>query len=105
MPLNSVVLVGRLTNNPEARATGSGLLVSTFSIAVNEFFKGEKTVSFFNIETFGTTAEMIRDKTQKGTLIAIEGQLKQERWHANSGESRSKVVIRAQKIQILDNFK
>jgi single-strand DNA-binding protein len=105
MSLNRVILTGRLTGDPEVRATGSGLMVASFSIAVNEYVKGEEQTSFFNVTGFGKTAEILRDRAQKGTLVGLDGVLRQNRWETREGDKRSRVEIIAQRIQLFDRQK
>lgn len=105
MSLNTVVISGRLATEPDIKATGSGVTIGKVSIAVNEFYKGKEKAHFFNAVAFGKTAEILRDHTQKGTLIGVEGTLKQERWETKEGGKRSKVVIYINRIEIFDGFK
>ncbi len=101
MNLNRVVLVGRLSSKPETRATGAGVLITTFSLAVNEFYKGEKKVSFIYVEVVGEVAENINKKIQKGTRIALEGFLRQERLKGKNKTIYERVVVMAQKVFLI----
>ncbi len=101
MSINSITIIGRLTADVDTREVGSGTLVAKFSLACNEYFKGEERTSFFDVTAFGKTAEILRDYTGKGSQIAIAGTLRQERWETNEGAKRSKVVIIAQKVDLL----
>ncbi|HCL55404.1 MAG TPA: single-stranded DNA-binding protein [Spirochaetia bacterium] len=102
MSINHVVLIGRLTSDPEIRATGSGMQVASFTIAVNDYYKGEEKAYFFDVKAFGKTAETLRNYTKKGSLVAIDGKLTQERWETKEGgEKRSKVVVLLQGLQLL----
>jgi single-strand DNA-binding protein len=100
--LNRVVLIGRLTRDAELRQNGTA--VSNFSIAVNRKRKqGDEWVdeaNFFDICLFGKQAESLQKYLAKGKQIAIEGELKQDRWEKD-GQNRSKVVVIANSIQLL----
>jgi single-strand DNA-binding protein len=80
-------------------------MVASFSIAVNEYVKGEEQTSFFNVTGFGKTAEILRDRAQKGTLVGLDGVLRQNRWETREGDKRSRVEIIAQRIQLFDRQK
>lgn len=103
--LNRVILIGRLTKNPEVRFLPSGMQVTSFSVAVNRKFKdknGEwkEDAHFFDIETFGKLAERV-GSLNKGYQILIEGELRQDKWESPAGEKRSKVKIVANRIALL----
>ncbi|EEP59967.1 single-stranded DNA-binding protein [Sulfurihydrogenibium yellowstonense] len=104
--LNRVILIGRLTRDPEVRFLPSGIQVTSLSIAVSRNFKdknGEwrEETSFFDIESYGKLAERVGSQLSKGYQILIEGSLRQDRWESSSGEKRSKVKIVADRIALL----
>jgi single-strand DNA-binding protein len=104
--LNKVILVGRLTGNPELRVLPSGMAVAVFTIAVNKRYKDkngnwQEESSFFDVESFGQLAERIGKQLSKGYKVLIEGQLRQDRWEDKNGEKRSKVKIIAEKVVLL----
>ncbi len=105
MGLNSVAINGRMTADAEVKEVGSKTLVARFKIANNEYYKGEERPSFFDVTAFGKTAEVLRDYAKKGSLIGVEGSLRQERWETPEGGKRSKIVIIAKKIEFLDRKK
>jgi single-strand DNA-binding protein len=96
--INQVVLVGRLTRDPETRFSAN-TAICKFSIA-NNTGKEDKNVSYFDIVTFGKTAERCQQYLKKGTQIAISGRLSQNRWE-QEGQKRSKVEVIAQIVQFL----
>jgi len=103
--LNRVMLIGRLTRDPEVRFLPSGTQATSFSVAVNRKFKdknGEwkEEAYFFDIEAFGQVAERV-GSLGKGYQILIEGSLRQDRWESPSGEKRSKVKIVADRIALI----
>jgi len=104
--LNRVILIGRLTRDPEVRYLPSGMQVTSFSVAVNRRFKdknGEwkEETSFFDVESYGKVAERIGTQLGKGDQILIEGSLRQDKWESPSGEKKSKVKIVANRISLI----
>lgn len=95
--LNSVLIEGNLTKNPEFTDTPRGYKVCNFSIATNRFYedadkKPEKETSFLNIEAWGSQTD-ICDKLKKGSGVRIVGRLKQDRWvKDNNPMSRVKII-------------
>jgi single-strand DNA-binding protein len=102
--LNRVVLVGRLTRDAEMKFTPSGLAVSKFSIAVNRSRKvgdqWEEEASFFDATLWGRSAESLSQYLVKGKQIALDGELRQDRWEQD-GQKRSKVEIVVNNLQLL----
>lgn len=104
--MNRVIVIGRLTREPELRHTGGGAAVASFSIAVNRTYKtndGEKKeeVSFFNCVAWSKTAELVSQYCQKGKQVAIEGRLQQRSWEGKDGGKNSTVEIVVDTIQFL----
>jgi single-strand DNA-binding protein len=104
--LNKVLLIGRLTRDPEIRYLPSGMQVSSFTIAVNRRYRDrdgnwQEESYFFDVETFGVLAERIGRQLSKGYQILLEGSLRQDKWESSAGEKRSKVKIVADKINLL----
>ena len=102
--LNHVTLIGRLTQDAELKYTQNGYAISSFSIAVNRSRKnGDQWVeeaNFFEISLFGKAAENLKPYLVKGKQIAVDGELRQDRWESE-GQKRSKVVIVANSIQLV----
>ena len=84
--INHVILVGRLTRDPELTYTPSGTAVCRFSIAVNRSSgpssenSGDNSTSYFNIVTWNKTAEICKEYLSKGKQVGIDGRLQQRRW-------------------------
>lgn len=101
---NHVILIGRLARDCELKYTSGGMAIANLSLAVNRRVKkGEQwteEVSFFEVTLWGKTAEGLSKYLLKGKQIAVEGELKQERWQ-KEGKSMSKVVINASNVQLL----
>lgn len=102
--LNHVVLVGRLTRDAELKYTGSGTAVTKLSMAVNRRRKsGDGWVdeaNFFDVVLWGRMGESLSQYLVKGKQIAVDGELRQNRWEQN-GQKRSKVEINANNVQLL----
>ena len=104
--VNSVILAGNLTRDPEVRYTPSGSAVANFGLAINRTYRtrdGEKKeeVNFFDVETWGRQAETCGEYLKKGSPVLVEGRLKQDTWENRDGQKRSKVRIRAMRVQFL----
>ncbi|MCP4350692.1 MAG: single-stranded DNA-binding protein, partial [Desulfobacterales bacterium] len=106
--INRVIQVGRLTKNAELSYTTTGFALTKMSIAVNRRKKqGDQWVdeaNFFDVVIWGKRGEALQNYLVKGQQIAIEGELKQERWEKD-GVKRSKVTIEASNIQLLGGKK
>jgi single-strand DNA-binding protein len=100
--LNSVLLEGNLTRDPEVKYTNSGTAVCAFSIATNRSFKKgeewEKEVSFFDCETWGKLAENC-GRLEKGRGVRVVGRLKQNRWTTTEGKAQSKIIVVAEHVE------
>lgn len=105
--LNKVLLIGRLTRDPEVRFFPSGTQITSFSIAFNRNYKDRTTGEwrdephYFDVETYGDLAEKLGRALSKGYQVLIEGRLTQQRWKNSAGENRSKVVIVADRVSII----
>jgi single-strand DNA-binding protein len=102
--INHVVLVGRLTRDPELTYTQSGAAVCRFSIAVNRTSGSrgenqEESTSFFNIVAWNKTAEICNEYLSKGKQVGVDGRLQQRRWSGSDGMKRSNVEIVANNVQ------
>jgi len=105
MAVNSVVLVGRLTRDPELRTTSTGKNVCSFSIAVTKRIKptdGSPDADFFNIVAWGNQADYVTNYLTKGRLVAVEGRLQSRKYTTNDGSNREVVEVVANSVQGLD---
>jgi single-strand DNA-binding protein len=103
--INSVVLIGRLTRDPELRTTTSGKHVCDFSIAVGKRVKptdGSPDADFFRVNCWDKTAEFVSNYLHKGRLVAVEGRLQSRKYVASDGSNREVVEIVANNVQGLD---
>jgi single-strand DNA-binding protein len=111
--LNRVLLIGRLTRDPESRTTKGGSTLVTFSLAVNRTYyrgggeggeRGEKVeeTCFVDVEAWGRQADTLARYTRKGKSLFVEGRLRQDTWEKD-GQRRSKLVVVCENFQFLDS--
>ena len=104
--MNSVVLVGRLTKDPELRyIPNSGTPVATFTMAIDRDYKkkdGTKETDFIPIEVIGKAAEFCANYITKGRLVAIQGNLRVDRYQTQDGENRTFTKVSGRSVQALD---
>ena len=104
--MNHVVLVGRLTKDPELRYTpGEGTPVINFTIAVNKLYKnknGESEADFFFIEAWNKQAENIANYCQKGSLVGVQGVLKNDKYPEHE-KTRIITKVRANQVTFLSS--
>lgn len=104
--MNKVMLIGRLTRDPELRYTpGSGTAVTTFSLAVDRrpTKDGRKEADFINIVAFGRTAEIIAQYITKGRLLAVAGRIQTSSYEGKDGTKRYRTDVIADDIQFIDS--
>lgn len=104
MNFNKVILMGRLTANPELKS-GKNAKYVDFSIAVNRSYKETKEVHFFNCRSYGPIAETINKHFSKGRAILIEGRLDNSRWQDESGKNRSMIRVIVEEFEFVDSPK
>jgi single-strand DNA-binding protein len=104
--INRIVLVGRMTRDPEVRYAASGTTVANFGIAVDRPTRnqetGDKETDFFNVVAFRKTAEFVSQYLTKGRLIAVDGRLQSRSYIAQDGQKRTVFEIVADNVQGLD---
>lgn len=99
--INRVILMGRLTGNPELKTTPNGVSVTSFSLAVDRSYVKngeERKADFINIVAWRNTAEFVCRYFGKGSLIALEGQLQSRTYQAKDGSNRSVVEVVADNV-------
>lgn len=102
--LNKVVLIGRLTRDPETRVLTSGSSVSTFTLAVDRTFKsrdGERGTDFIPIVAWGKTAELCDKYLSKGRQTAVAGRIQTRSYDANDGSKRYVTEVVAEEVTFL----
>ena len=83
----------RLTSDPELRTTQGGKTVAKFSVAWNTRWGGEEKAHYLDCTAWGKTAEVLAQHAGKGSQLVIDGRLEQDRWEADDGSKRSKIVV------------
>lgn len=97
--LNRVILIGRLTSNPEIKYTGSNKPYTRICVAVNRFSEG---TDFINVTVWNKQAENVCEYLGKGSLVMIEGSLSVNNYEDNEGNRRTSTEVMAQNVQFLD---
>lgn len=97
--MNSVILMGRLTADPELKHTNNDTAVTSFSIAVDRPMSKEKTADFINITAWRKTAEFIAKYFRKGSMIAIQGSLQTRRYEDKDGNKRTIYEVVANNVE------
>ncbi|MBO8172153.1 MAG: single-stranded DNA-binding protein [Bacillaceae bacterium] len=103
--INRVVLLGRLTRDPELRYTQSGVAVATFSLAVDRRFtnqQGERETDFINIVVWRQLAELCANYLKKGQQAAVEGRLQTRSYENNEGRRVYVTEVVADNVQFLN---
>jgi single-strand DNA-binding protein len=105
--INRVILIGRLTSDPELRALPSGSTVCGLRVACNTTRKdpnGEyaEKPNFFSVSVFGAAGESVHRYMSRGRRVAIDGHLEWREWEAPEGGKRQAVEIVAESVQFLD---
>ena len=104
--LNKVVLMGRLTKDPELRRTGSGTAVTSFSLACDRDFKsqsGDKETDFIEFVAWKNTAEFVSKYFSKGRMAVVEGRLQIRDWTDKAGNKRTTAEVVADNVYFADS--
>jgi single-strand DNA-binding protein len=104
--LNHIVLMGRLTRDPELRHTGSGTAVASFSLAVDRDFKsqnGEKETDFIDVVAWRNTAEYVSKYFTKGRMAVVTGRLQIRNWTDKEGGKRRSAEVVADNVYFGDS--
>ena len=104
--LNHIVLMGRLTRDPELRHTGNGTAVASFSLAVDRDYKGqsgEKETDFVDIVAWRSTADFVSKFFTKGRMAVVEGRLQLRDWKDKDGNNRRSAEVVADNVYFGDS--
>ena len=104
--LNKIILMGRLTRDPELRQTQSGTKVASFSLAVDRDFKsqnGEKETDFIDVVAWRSTAEFVSKYFTKGRMAVVEGRLQIRDWTDKAGNKRTTAEVVADNVYFADS--
>lgn len=102
---NKVILVGRLTRDPETRMTTTGSAVASFTLAVDRPVRpseGQRTTDFIRIVAFNKLADFVRLYLKKGQLVLVEGELRINKWQSRDGANMTTPEIWARDIRFME---
>ena len=102
--MNKVVLIGRLTKDPELKFASTGTAVTTFTVAVNRRFKreGQQDADFIPVVVWGKQAESTANYMSKGKLIGISGRIETRSYEAKDGTRRYVTEVIAEEVSFLE---
>lgn len=103
--LNRIILIGRLTRDPELRYVPSGQPVASFSLAVDRPFTnqaGERETDFIDVVAWRKLADQVSQHLSKGRLVAVEGRLQIRNWETQDGQKRKAAEVVADAVRFLD---
>jgi single-strand DNA-binding protein len=108
MDLNKVMIIGRLTRDPEARTTPNGHNVASFGVATNRIWTDktgtrQQKVEYHNVVTWGRLADISSQYLHKGSRLYLEGRLQTREWEGQDGVKRYRTEIIAENMIMLDN--
>ena len=104
--LNKIIIMGRLTRDPELRRTGSGTAVTSFSMACDRDFKsqsGDKETDFIEVVAWKNTAEFVSKYFSKGRMAVVEGRLQIRDWTDKAGNKRTTAEVVADNVYFADS--
>ena len=104
--LNKIIIMGRLTRDPELRRTGSGTAVTSFSLACDRDFKsqsGEKETDFIEVVAWKNTAEFVSKYFSKGRMAVVDGRLQIRDWTDKAGNKRTTAEVVADNVYFADS--
>ena len=105
--LNKVILIGRLTADPELKQTGNGVAVTSFTIAVDRKYNNgtEKKADFITVVAWRQTAEFICKYFRKGSAIIVLGELQTRSWDDSNGKKRYTTEVVASEVSFAESKK
>ena len=104
--LNKIIIMGRLTRDPELRRTGSGTAVTSFSLACDRDFKsqsGDKETDFIEVVAWKNTAEFVSKYFSKGRMAVVDGRLQIRDWTDKAGNKRTTAEVVADNVYFADS--
>lgn len=108
MSLNRIILIGRLTRDPESKTIPSGQKVTDFSVAVDKRIKpkdGSASADFFNAKAWGQAGEYLAQYGSKGRLVSVEGRMESRKYTDRDGNAREIWEVVADQVSLLDKAK
>lgn len=104
--MNKIILMGRLTKDPEVKYTNTGKAVAQFTLAVNRPIKnaeGNYEADFINIVAWNQTAEVVGNYVQKGQRLLVEGRLQIRNYTAQDGSKRSVTEVITDRVEFIES--
>lgn len=102
--MNKVILVGRLTRDPEVRTLTSGSSVASFTLAINRNFKnkeGNVDADFINVSVFGKQADNVGKYLSKGSLVGVDGRIQTRSYDAQDGTKRYVTEVISENVEFM----
>lgn len=104
--MNRVYLIGNLTRDPDVRTVSDRLTVADLGLAVNESYRGKdgnrhEVTCFVDVTTWNGQAKACGDALKKGMPVMVEGKLQLDQWQDKDGNNRSKLKVKADRVQFL----
>jgi single-strand DNA-binding protein len=100
--INQVILMGRLTRDPEQRSTTTGKTIVSFGIAVDRGGQADEA-DFFNVNAWEKLGELVMQYLSKGRRVLVQGRLRQDRWDdKETGKKQSRIEVTATDVTFLD---
>lgn len=103
--LNSIILMGRLTRDPELRHTQNDIPVASFTLACNRDFGKKDEADFIDIVAWRQTGEFASTYFKKGQLVAVQGRLQSRKWDDKDGKKRTAYEIIADRVHFAEGKK
>lgn len=106
MQFNKIILIGRLTRDPELRSTSTGKNVTKFGLAVNKRFKPRDSdgpdADFFDVSAWGQSADYVNQYAGKGRLVVVEGRIESRKYTDRDGNEKTAWEVTADNVTLLD---
>lgn len=101
--MNKVILIGRLTKDPEVKYTQTGKVVATFTLAVDRNYGENKQTDFIPIVVWGKIAEIVGNNLSKGRKISVDGRIQTRSYEDKQGQKRWVTEVIGQLVEFLDS--
>lgn len=103
--INRVIIVGRMTRDPELRRTGKGNAITNFTLALDNYRGGEKSTDFIPVTAFSKMAENIAQYCSKGSLVGVDGKIHSYTYQNAEGKNVSYINVTADDVKFMDSRK
>lgn len=101
--INTIIISGRITKDIELKQTNSGVSVCSFTVANETGYGDNKNTNFIQITAWRKTAEFVSKYFHKGSMVCVEGQLQQRKWHDKEGNNRTALDVIANNIHFMES--